>query len=70
MWESLTMREELVGSGEACEIIGVPRTTFLRWVAEGRIEPTHVNPGRTGAKLFARADVDQLARDVKAEAAS
>jgi excisionase family DNA binding protein len=72
MWESHTMRDEprlLVGSEEACRMVGVPRTTFLRWVSEGRITPAHVLPGRTGAKLFNRADVEQLARE-KAEAAS
>ena len=64
------MRDDpLVGSGEACEIIGVPRSTFMRWVAEGRITPVHVMPGVSGAKLFRRADVEQLARE-KAEAAS
>lgn len=62
--------EDLVGSVEASRIIGIPYTTFMRWVADGRITPVHVNPGPTGAKIFRRADVNQLASDVKAEAAS
>ena len=64
------MREDLVGSAEAAPIVGVPYSTFMRWVAEGRITPVHVMPGISGAKLFSRADVERLALHVKAEAAS
>ena len=61
--------DDLVGSVEASRIIGIPYTTFMRWVESGRITPVHVNPGPTGAKIFRRADVDKLASE-KAEAAS
>jgi hypothetical protein len=56
------MRDELIGSLEASRIVGVSYPTFLRWVADGRIEPAHVMPGVTGAKLFRLADVERLAR--------
>lgn len=61
------MLEDLVGSVEASRIVGIPYTTFMRWVADGRITPVHVMPGQTGAKLYRLADVEQLARE-KAEA--
>ncbi len=64
------MREDsLVGSVEAARIVGVPYSTFMRWVDKGLIEPAHVMPGVSGAKLYRLADVEQFARD-KAEAAS
>ena len=63
--------DELVGSDEASRITGIPRSTFARWVTQGRITPAHVMPGISGAKLFRRADVDRLAAEVNAaEAAS
>ena len=62
---------ETVGSVEAAAIVGVPYSTFMRWVASGRIEPVHVNPGPVGAKVFRRADCEQLAAQVNpAEAVS
>lgn len=63
------MRGEWVGSVEASRIIGVPYSTFMRWVDKGLIEPVHENPGLTGAKVFRRSDVEKLARKT-AEAAS
>ena len=56
------MRDDLVGSREAARIIGIPYTTFLRWVADGDvITPVLEMPGKTGQKLFKRADVLKLA---------
>ena len=64
------MRDEaLVGSDEASRILGIHRATFLRWVADGLIAPVHETPGIRGAKVFRRADVEQLARE-KAEASA
>ena len=62
----------MVGSREAASIVGVPYTTFMRWVADGRITPVHENPGPVGAKVFRRADCEHLAAELKpaAEAAS
>jgi predicted site-specific integrase-resolvase len=60
---------EYVGSKEASEILDVDRVTFLRWVAKGLIEPVHELAGLRGAKMFRRADVEQLAAD-RAEASA
>jgi hypothetical protein len=46
----------------------VPRSTFLRWVKLGRLEPAHVMPGVSGAKLYRRADIEQLAAELRTEA--
>jgi hypothetical protein len=51
---------ELLASAEVCERIGIDRSTLSRYVALGRIQPAHRLPGRTGAMLFAPADVEAL----------
>lgn len=51
---------ELLASAEVCERIGIDRSTLSRYVALGRIKPAHRLPGRTGAMLFAPADVEVL----------
>ena len=61
---------ETVGSVEAARIVGIPYSTFMRWVAAGRITPVHENPGPVGAKVFRRADCELLAASIKTEAAS
>jgi excisionase family DNA binding protein len=61
--------KSLVGSDEASEMLGVHRATFLRWVADGVIEPVHQLPGANGAYLFERAAVQRLAAD-KAKASA
>jgi excisionase family DNA binding protein len=61
MHNDLCMPDEpLIGSAEACEAIGIDRSTLTRWVAQGRITPAHKMPGSSGAFLFKRADVAQL----------
>lgn len=66
MCKSLPMAD-LIGSKQAAEILGVDRSTFLRWVADGLIEPEHELPGLTGSKLFRVKDVERL-RAEKAQA--
>lgn len=61
MCETPNMQDDLVGSVEASRIAGIPYATFMRWVAQGVVEPVHVNPGPTGAKVFRRADILKLA---------
>ena len=60
---------DLLRSLEAAEVLGIDRATFNRWVAAGHIEPAVEFPGKRGARLFARADVEQL-RDERAEASA
>lgn len=50
----------LIGSAEACEILGVHRATLIRWTEQDKLTPVHRNPGLTGAYVFRRADVERL----------
>ena len=54
---------DLVGSVEAAAIIGVDPSTITRWVEKKRLTPIAKAPGRYGAFLFTRTDVQRLARD-------
>lgn len=47
-------------SATACSVLGVDRSTLVRWVQAGRIRPVFKFPGSNGAYLFERADVEQL----------
>ncbi len=48
---------------EACEIAGVSRSTFLRWVKEGVIEDvSHYD--RRGWRLFTEEDVSRITAEV------
>lgn len=51
----------LIGSTEACKLLGVHLATFLRWREAGLITELHRLEGPNGAYLFSRADVEQLA---------
>ena len=58
------MAHDLIGSAEACELLGdIDRSTLSRWVALGKIKPVKRLPGATGAMLFKRRDVERLARE-------
>lgn len=54
---------ELVGSAEACETIGIDRSTLTRWVKSGKAAIVDKLPGQTGVYLFTRAEVDRLATE-------
>jgi excisionase family DNA binding protein len=60
---------DLLGTVEAAEIIGCERSTLSRWIAFGRILPAHKLPGRNGAVLFERAEVERAAEAYAAERA-
>lgn len=51
-----------IGSREAARIAGVTQTTINRWVTSGRLKPVAEFPGYRGPRLFARSDVDALAK--------
>lgn len=58
------MPNDLIGSAEACELLGgIDRSTLSRWVAFGKLAPAQQLPGRNGAFLFRRADVEALATE-------
>jgi excisionase family DNA binding protein len=50
----------LLSSAQAAERLNVDQSTINRWVRTGRLTPAIQFPGRTGARLFDLADVDQL----------
>jgi excisionase family DNA binding protein len=52
--------ETTVTSATACSLLGVDRSTLVRWVAAGRITPAFKFPGPSGAYLFHRSEVEQL----------
>ena len=56
------MSTDLIGTTEACRLLGIDRSTLSRWVAarEPRITPALQLPGPNGAMLFNRADVEAL----------
>lgn len=60
----LTLMEtgtDLVGSSESCRILDIHAATLTRWVAAGTITPAHKLPGKNGAFLFSRTDIEALA---------
>lgn len=52
------MSDDLIGTAEAAEIIGVRVGTVNRWAAEGVLEAAVTLPGKTGARLYRRSDVE------------
>lgn len=49
---------DLIGSAEACEILGgIDRATLVRRVAAGKLASAQKMPGQTGPYLFERAEV-------------
>ena len=52
-----------IGSAEVARKLKISQVTVARWVASGQIEPVHKLPGKNGAYLFRRADVDALAAE-------
>ena len=55
---------------EALTILGITDpSTISRWVQIGKLKPSRKLPGKSGAFLFWRADVERLAAE-RAEVAS
>lgn len=54
---------DLIGAAEACEMLRVDRATITRWVVSGKLPTVHKMPGKSGAYLFNRADVEQIASE-------
>lgn len=61
--------DDLIGTAEAARIIKRQPRTIQRLVAAGRLTPVVTLPGKTGAHLFRRADVEAV-RDEREQAAS
>ena len=54
---------DLIGTAEASRIAGRTVATINRWAASGLLPVAVQLPGRTGARLFKRRDVERLARE-------
>ena len=52
---------ELIGSAEVCRLHNVHPSTVSRWVGTGDLTPVHKLPGKNGAFVFRRSDVERLA---------
>jgi len=59
---------DLLTSAEASDLLGVTRRTVQRMADAGTLPIAHKNPGRTGAYLFRRADVEALRESLVATA--
>lgn len=59
---------DLIGTVEACHILGIDRSTLSRWVnaREPKITPAMQLPSIRGSMLFERDDVERLAKKVSA----
>lgn len=53
---------ELIGSAEAAEILGMNRFTFIRKANSGLIPTAGKAPGKRGALVFFRSEIDALRR--------
>lgn len=51
---------QLISSAEAAEILNYHVATINRMVAAGKLTPAIKLPGKTGAYLFNRADIEAL----------
>lgn len=49
-----------IGSAAVCDLLGVDRSTLVRWVQREKIAPVFKLPGSNGAYVFDRAAVEQL----------
>ena len=54
---------DLIGSAEAAQILGVSTTTFNRRVLTGAVPAVRKLPGAKGAWVFDRAEIERLAAE-------
>ena len=55
----------LMRSAEVADFLGVDVSTLAAWARDGRITPAIKLPGIRGARLFERADVERLAKELR-----
>lgn len=65
MTDKATTRQPIT-TAEACEQIGIDKSTLSRWVQLGRIDYVQKLPGRNGAFLFDPVEVERARRDYAA----
>ena len=68
MCDAPRMADELIGTSEAMEILGVSRDTVIRMVTRGVLPYESKLPGSNGAWLFRRSIVELVATQGKAAA--
>ena len=54
---------DVIGTSDAAKILELPTRTLIWQAAQGRIPFVQKLPGRNGAYLFSRAQVEALAKD-------
>lgn len=54
------MSDELLSTKAVADLLGTTPATINRWANEKRITPAVEMPGKTGARLYRRRDVDAL----------
>jgi excisionase family DNA binding protein len=52
---------DIISTREACEFLGVDRSTLIRWVDAGKVTPLRKFPGYTGGYIFYRAEIRRVA---------
>lgn len=60
----ITSPDDLLGAAEVCQILQADRSTVLRWASSGRLRHSKL-PGRTGAFVFRRIDVEDFAEQMR-----
>ena len=56
--------EDEITIAEAVAIAGRDRSTIIRWISSGKLTPSRKLPGRTGAYLLYRDDVELVAAEL------
>ena len=52
---------DLMSTAEAADRLGISIATLNRWAKNGAVAPIVQAPGRTGARMFRREDIEALA---------
>jgi excisionase family DNA binding protein len=55
-----TPAPDLIASIDVARQLGINRSTLTRWIKDGTAVPSMRMPGRTGAYLFSRDELDRL----------
>ena len=58
--------QDLIGSAEACRILGVSRATLTRWAKAGRLHAIPTGTAANAALIFDRAEVERVKAEMQA----
>lgn len=50
--DATQQKPELIGSADVCALLGIERSTLIRWVQLGQVTAAIKMPGKSGAYLF------------------